>query len=820
MPNSSSIDIQCPDCSAKFRVKRAALEGSTKSSIRCPKCGGAIPLPSDPEEEDITQPGGRERSRTEVGAPGPSPRDDELRALLRKAKKERKSSSNARRDTQRRPTHSGREPSPDETQPDAQPAGARAASPEDEIAATMPVGSGAVRAAEFAPTRSPRSPGSSAQRPRLDTPRAGAQMFSGSVSFDQAPDEPTFVGPMPGRAPKITPTERDLGKFLVPGNYMVRVEDVVYAPVPHETVGELVDRGVLLGVDEIAAEDGEWTRIAGQGPLDGLRERLSHRAHHMLARVADGRPASDFGRPPPPDEPEPEVEIGPGDIGTPAATDDLDEEIPEPVRTDTIGMPAEKEIPAPAKTRRSRKFLGLMVTVAVVAGVSAAFVIPSVTRTLDEPAQTPAPVVDDPATSSPDIVETEVLDPVPAYLSAKATVESSIAVADRVDGLLTTAIETGADEKLVTQLTWWKWQRAPESVDSEELVSRLMADGEYRAARQVANWILTKDGKSERLEKLVGESIDKQFARDEPTTIGTDEFARLERVEPGQRPALVFEKQDGSRWSFWPDLGKNAWRGDIAVYRLCQLMVCHFEIPETREARIDRKTFKALVAKAPSAESETARRLMSDFAWGEDDIVRGSLRRSGRGARWPIEATTIWRSWLTAGTGTAKLDGPTDEAHHAVAFFGAEKVDDELGGISARRLARQISDILLIDYLVGNYNRFAPTEENWGTRTRMVKGLVVSVDDSAAFLSEDSVRVRGRFSWASRFSKTTIDSLKNLDEKRVNELLFPDATPEEAEKLDSFWSQRKKALRRVDKLVKKYGAKDVFSLDPPAESAP
>jgi hypothetical protein len=409
--------------------------------------------------------------------------------------------------------------------------------------------------------------------------------------------------------------------------------------------------------------------------------------------------------------------------------------------------------------------------------------------------------------------EPEPIDPTPAFQSAEAAVRSARDVADTIDGLLYGAKAAG-DEDAITTLSWMKWQREPTAVDSEELTRRLMERSEWQNARRVANWLIATRGESKRLRKLVDRSIERQFAEETVVNVNAGRFKRIVGIDTGHRPALFLEDGDGARWVVWPDLGQHEWRDDIAVYRLCQVMVCHFEIPETRPMTMRRKAWRALVKASDKPVAEMARRLRGDFDW-EKKRVGGSIRRIPDAVPWPIEATAIWRPWLTAGTSPKDLAADAEEGHLRIAFVGAEKVFPELQGIAARQMARQISSMLLVDFLVGNWNRFAPREDQWGSRTSIDHGLIYSLDDTAAFLGEGSVRVKGRFSWVQRFSKATIDSLERLRAEDVDALLFPDATKEEKKKLEMLWSQRRRALRRVGKLVKEYGADDVFALDRP-----
>jgi hypothetical protein len=739
---------------------------------------------------------------------------------------------------------------PDDTRPDPRPHSGVGD-------ATLPMGQAAFTADDLGTSDEARStasdaPANRSRRPRVDTPRAGAQMANLSRPSRARPeppegitppevDEPTYTGPTPGRAPKITPTDHELERFLKPGNYFVRVEDVVYAPVTEKALADIVDAGVILGVDEIATEDGVWSAIDTGDLLGGIKARLSHRAHHILSRVAEKKPASEYGRSPL-DDPAPARAPDPADSALTTELPTRQDEADAPNVAVQQAPPADGDVAAeetdtPHEEQKSeqpkrRWWLRIPLALLLLTATGAAgawFVIPQqvekIVRDVAKQDRVRAILGDVPTTeprpklvAEPDVgretEEPESVDPTPAYQSAFAAVVSARAVANSIDGLLKGAKEAG-DEEAITTLSLAKWQREPTAVDGEDLTGRLMDRGDWKNARHVANWLLATRGESEDLEKIVTETLERQFGDQSPLELTTKRFKRIVHVDPGHRPAVILEDAEGARWTVWPDLGDDHWRGDIAVYRLCQLMVCHFEIPQTRAMTVERKTWRALVKASSDTVAEMIKNLRGDFDW-EEKLLHGSIRRVPDAVPWPIEATSIWRPWLTTGSkGPRQLTADATDGHLRVAFVGAEKVLPEVEGFAARQLARQISSLLMIDYLVGNWNRFAPREDQWGSRTVISHGLIYSIDDSAAFLGDDSVRVKGRFSWSQRFSKATVDSLERLEEEEVNEFLFPDADKEEKEKLENLWAQRRRALRRVRKLVKEYGAEDVFALDGP-----
>ncbi|MFU8802298.1 MAG: hypothetical protein ACNA8W_00675, partial [Bradymonadaceae bacterium] len=65
----------------------------------------------------------------------------------------------------------------------------------------------------------------------------------------------------------------------------------------------------------------------------------------------------------------------------------------------------------------------------------------------------------------------------------------------------------------------------------------------------------------------------------------------------------------------------------------------------------------------------------------------------------------------------------------------------------------------------------------------------------------------------SRYSRSLIASLRMLNRPIVDPLLFPDATDRERLRLDVFWAQRDRLLRRVDQLIARHGEEAVLFFD-------
>ncbi len=284
----------------------------------------------------------------------------------------------------------------------------------------------------------------------------------------------------------------------------------------------------------------------------------------------------------------------------------------------------------------------------------------------------------------------------------------------------------------------------------------------------------------------------------------------------GKRVVLSLASAGSPTFAFKPSQSgwEDGWRSDIAAWRLCEIMACNFEVPRSRPARMDKSTLTKLTAHAKG----NTKQLVSSLRWVSKDgkkYVYGALQDAvATPARFPIEHTDMWRHWLATGASAKMYDTPAKKALASVAKLPGglyKPLAAQLGDTKLRVIARELSSVLVFDFLTNNWDRFRRGEENWGTNLHLADGHLVSMDNGTTFEPRASTRVRGRFHWTSRFSKDTITSLRLLDPKVVSEMLFPHASAAEKARLGVFWSQRDKVLKRVDSLAGAHGKKEVLA---------
>ncbi len=305
-----------------------------------------------------------------------------------------------------------------------------------------------------------------------------------------------------------------------------------------------------------------------------------------------------------------------------------------------------------------------------------------------------------------------------------------------------------------------------------------------------------------------------------PVALGSiDEITSIADPDSSDMPGLALRDESGHvSQIFLPERNWNTagrhWRDAVALWRLCRIVPCGFQVPETRAARVSRSTLEELASPHIRSLDEAAG---ASFIWskGSDgEVLKGALVDWPDGLkRWPIEAFEVWRPWLDADNPPSDLDRPVSEAfapfadiadgYDAAAVAGA-------GDASLREVSRQLSQLLLTDFLLNNWGRFASQTDAFGSRSHMADGRFVTVRTDTVFQLRNSTRVKGRFRWTSRFSRDAVDAIEMLERGDLVDHLFPATRPVDRNKIEILWNQRDRALERVDSLVDRHGRDRVF----------
>ena len=178
----------------------------------------------------------------------------------------------------------------------------------------------------------------------------------------------------------------------------------------------------------------------------------------------------------------------------------------------------------------------------------------------------------------------------------------------------------------------------------------------------------------------------------------------------------------------------------------------------------------------------------------------------------------MWTPWLQQSSSPKILDTTLAKAVSAwredpVTEKNYKRVLSRAGALDTKGLAHQISDMLVFDFLVGNWDRFSGVPEWYGANCQFADGQIVSIDNGAAFPSFANKKVSGRFDRVERFSRSFIHALRLLDKKGTRDRLFPGDSRKETGRFKRFWKQRAAVLGRVDELIERHGEDAVLFFD-------
>lgn len=264
---------------------------------------------------------------------------------------------------------------------------------------------------------------------------------------------------------------------------------------------------------------------------------------------------------------------------------------------------------------------------------------------------------------------------------------------------------------------------------------------------------------------------------------------------------------------------QSNYRAEIASWRLCELLDCRFLIPYNREVRYERTLFNKLFNQSRSSKLAAYRTELIDLIWTSEDgksYVYGTLKDwVPNFTRFPIEFIDLWRSWVRQENfietfpSLKEALSPLETRPHTRKLYG--KLLEQSNDMETSDLANQIVQVLMFDFLTGNWDRFSGVLDWWGVNCQFKDGKIVSIDNGAAFQPYTNSKVTERFEIAERFSRRFIENLRVLDREMALDFLFPEASKQEVKSFERFWTQRAALLARVDSLIESYGHQRVLS---------
>lgn len=273
-------------------------------------------------------------------------------------------------------------------------------------------------------------------------------------------------------------------------------------------------------------------------------------------------------------------------------------------------------------------------------------------------------------------------------------------------------------------------------------------------------------------------------------------------------------------------LGQTYYRGEIAAYRLCEIMRCGFEVPRNLEVRFRLREFlRSYGVSALKNKSEGYARRFSDIIVfdGEDGEpwIHATFKDWVPGfTTFPVEHVDGWISLLNGYIPIDTLrEMSLEEALRPMvgkerAYIPAMLERNE-EGTDALDFARQLSNLHVFDYLMNNWDRYSTVY--WGVNCHWNHGQFVSIDNGASFQRRNegaSALSRARLHVIRRFSKSTVTAIRAMDRERTRVLLFPENEhhPGEEQRFNSFWERRADFLEWIDELIERRGEELILSL--------
>jgi hypothetical protein len=551
------------------------------------------------------------------------------------------------------------------------------------------------------------------------------------------------------------------------GPWELRVDQVRYDPVDRDALATLLKTGIWVDAVELQAQTGHWVALGRHPIYPAVRRQLLDQTRQIVEQVATG-------------------EWRRRENGA-TRTSMLSPQDSSP----HSGIAA-----APARPPRAGRLSGFSILVALLAGLALGLVALAVALPL---------------------MQAERAETAAARLTASATNRPALAT-------LPPSEPTDADWQMAID----KARRGVARARAPQTFARaLIARDRAAMARKVALRAMIDGGVQPALKRVFNRAIaaDPRLHPD-VVTLGVDEpIDGIFALGGGRSISMRMTVGGENKYAFKPaqDEWGNGWRAELAAYLFCEIVPCQFLVPRNRAARISRARFETLYAFGRSDWQASYARRFSDLHWveeaGPDGITRdylyGTLEDwAPHFVNWPIEYTEVYKDWLDVRFHPANLNVSYAAAIKPFKTLGGgdfyQDLLSEQGDATVRDIARQLSSLLVFDYLTQNWDRFSTTEKYYGVNNQFAAGRFISLDNGAAFYDEPIAEVGPRFELTSRFSRSMVTAVRALAPSAVNDVLFPDPSWTERRRLELFWQQRDKMLRRVDALVERYGERRVF----------
>lgn len=306
-----------------------------------------------------------------------------------------------------------------------------------------------------------------------------------------------------------------------------------------------------------------------------------------------------------------------------------------------------------------------------------------------------------------------------------------------------------------------------------------------------------------------------------PREVTNDEVTAVKKLGGGSSLVYRLIKDKKTFAAFKPKQMRKQSndRSEIAAYRLCPLMRCRFDIPVNHPVWFTYRRFSGLYARIPSNPPDELRELDLVKVDGVDRVVGTQKAWVAEYAFFPIEMENWWKplfeapkEYLLKAKAAEMLDAQELQKRHNGTKIANDLVT-HFGTLTQYALALQLSNLLVFDFLVNNWDRYSQKEEFWGVNCQFSHGRFMSIDNGASFPQTPNPRPERHLHGIRRFSRLTYEAIGALEHDRTLERLYPDATELEKKRFETFWKQRERYLAYVEGLISEYGESETLFFD-------
>ncbi len=304
-------------------------------------------------------------------------------------------------------------------------------------------------------------------------------------------------------------------------------------------------------------------------------------------------------------------------------------------------------------------------------------------------------------------------------------------------------------------------------------------------------------------------------------TIKPDGNNSLSALGGGSTVSLKYKEGVNTLAAIKPDqdLRQTMYRSEIAYFRLCEILGCSFDVPKNVPVRFRREHFNALYAASTSTKNAGYRSKFDHLIWVKEDdtkVLYATFKEwISPFTGFPIENTDTWKQVVQPdGVKDVELESLIKRvlvAGRPSDYNNFSKIKNWTNDLSMTDFARQLSDLMLVDFLTNNWDRFSGAADNYGANCHIHPGGLIAIDNGAAFPAWHAPRVVKRLEFVRVFNRDLVRRLRALTPEMINHRLFPNPTKEEKKSLQRFWERRDQALKHIDEQIKKYGEDAVLA---------